>query len=139
MVAGNGSNRIPPSSPHSLERRENPAIVLEKPLKIAANVSRALDYAETRPELDHEKVAYYGYSWGAVMGANRAGCGTSNKSLRFRSRGLDFPKTLPEVDPVNFVSRVKQPVLMPNGRYDFFFPMEASQEPLYRQLTPLVK
>ena len=30
------------------------------------DVSRALDYAETRPELDHEKVAYYGYSWGAA-------------------------------------------------------------------------
>ena len=38
------------------------------------------------------------------------------------------------MDPVNFVSRVKQPVLMLNGRYDFFFPMEASQEPLYRLL-----
>ena len=37
------------------------------------------------------------------------------------------------MDPVNFVSRVKQPVLMLNGRYDFFFE-EASQEPLYRLL-----
>jgi dienelactone hydrolase len=139
VVAGNGSNRIPPSSPHSLERRENPAIVLEKPLKIAANVSRALDYAETRPELDHEKVAYYGYSWGAVMGAIVPAVEPRIKVCVFAVGGLDFPKTLPEVDPVNFVSRVKQPVLMPNGRYDFFFPMEASQEPLYRQLTPLVK
>jgi hypothetical protein len=28
----------------------------------------ALDYSETRPELDHEKLAFYGYSSGAVMG-----------------------------------------------------------------------
>jgi dienelactone hydrolase len=30
------------------------------------DASRALDYAETRLELDHQKIAYYGYSWGAV-------------------------------------------------------------------------
>jgi serine/threonine protein kinase/predicted esterase len=98
------------------------------------DVSRALDYAETRPELDHEKVAYYGYSWGAVMGAIVPAVEPRIKVCVFALGGLDFPKTLPEVDPVNFVSRVKQPVLMLNGRYDFFFPMEASQEPLYRLL-----
>ena len=35
------------------------------------DASRAIDYIETRPDLDHEKIAYYGYSWGAVMGAYR--------------------------------------------------------------------
>jgi serine/threonine protein kinase/dienelactone hydrolase len=98
------------------------------------DASRALDYAETRSELDHQKVAYYGYSWGAVMGAIVPAVEPRIKACVFALGGLDFPKTLPEVDPVNFVSRVKQPVLMLNGRYDFFFPMEASQEPLYRLL-----
>jgi eukaryotic-like serine/threonine-protein kinase len=32
------------------------------------DASRALDYAQTRPDLDHDKVAYYGYSWGSEMG-----------------------------------------------------------------------
>jgi len=100
----------------------------------AKDVSRAVDYAETRPELDHGKVAYYGYSWGAVMGAIAPAVEPRIKVCIFALGGLDFPKTLPEVDPINFVSRVKQPVLMLNGRYDFFFPMEASQEPLYRLL-----
>jgi formylglycine-generating enzyme required for sulfatase activity/dienelactone hydrolase len=98
------------------------------------DVSRAIDYAETRPELDHEKLAYYGYSWGAVMGAIVPAVEPRIKVCVFALGGLDFPQTLPEVDPVNFVSRVQQPVLMLNGRYDFFFPMEASQEPLYRML-----
>jgi eukaryotic-like serine/threonine-protein kinase len=98
------------------------------------DVSRALDYAETRPELDHGKVAYYGYSWGAVMGAIVPAVEPRIKVCVLALGGLDFPKTLPEVDPINFVPRVRQPVLMLNGRYDFFFPMEASQEPLYRLL-----
>jgi pimeloyl-ACP methyl ester carboxylesterase len=43
----------------------------------------------------------------------------------------------PEVDPINFLSRVTVPTLMLNGRYDFFFPIETSQIPMFRLLgTP---
>ena len=39
--------------------------------------------------------------------------------------------------PFNFVSHVKVPVLMVNGKYDYFFPLETSQQPLFRLLgTP---
>jgi eukaryotic-like serine/threonine-protein kinase len=48
--------------------------------------------------------------------------------------GFDFEKPVPEVDPINFASRVKQPVLMINGRYDHFFPAETSQDPMFRFL-----
>ena len=41
---------------------------------------------------------------------------------------------LPEVDALNFAPRVKTPILMLNGRDDFTFPVETSQEPLYRLL-----
>jgi dienelactone hydrolase len=98
------------------------------------DVSRAIDYAETRPELDHNKLAYYGYSWGAAMGAIVPAVEPRIKVCVLALGGLDFQRSLPEVDPVNFVSRVKQPVLMLNGRYDFFFPVESNQEPFYRML-----
>lgn len=48
--------------------------------------------------------------------------------------GLEFQQSLPEVDPINFITRVQQPVLMLNGRYDFLFPVESNQEPFYRLL-----
>jgi pimeloyl-ACP methyl ester carboxylesterase len=48
--------------------------------------------------------------------------------------GLDFQRSLSEVYIVNFLPRVKQPVLMLNGRYDFFFPVDSTQEPFYRLL-----
>jgi eukaryotic-like serine/threonine-protein kinase len=38
------------------------------------------------------------------------------------------------VDQFNFAPRVKVPVLMLNGRWDFFYPTETSQVPLYRLL-----
>src|SRR4030095_5858472 len=33
------------------------------------DVSRTIDYLETRREVDRKKVAFYGYSWGARIGS----------------------------------------------------------------------
>jgi serine/threonine protein kinase/formylglycine-generating enzyme required for sulfatase activity/predicted esterase len=98
------------------------------------DASRAIDYAETRPDLDHDKLAYYGYSWGAAMGAIVPAVEPRFKACVLALGGLDFQRSLPEVDTLNFVSRVKQPVLMLNGHYDFFFPVDSSQEPFFRLL-----
>jgi eukaryotic-like serine/threonine-protein kinase len=98
------------------------------------DASRALDYAETRPELDHEKVAYYGYSWGAVMGGVIPALEPRIKVNVLVLGGLDFQQSQPEVDPINFLPHVTQPTLMLNGRYDFYFPVQSNQEPLYRLL-----
>jgi len=98
------------------------------------DASRAIDYAETRPELDHNKLAYYGYSWGAEMGAIVPAVEPRIKACVLALGGFDFQRSLPEVDTINFASRVKQPVLMLNGRYDFFFPVESTQEPFYQLL-----
>jgi hypothetical protein len=39
-----------------------------------------------------------------------------------------------EVDPFHFAPHVKIPTLMLNGRDDFDYPLESSQEPLFRLL-----
>ena len=47
------------------------------------------------------------------------------------------PAGLPEVDNFNFLPRVRVPVLMLNGRYDYTFPVDSSQKPFFRWLgTP---
>jgi hypothetical protein len=33
-----------------------------------------------------------------------------------------FQKSFPEVEPLHYLQRVKIPVLVLNGKYDFFFP-----------------
>ena len=48
--------------------------------------------------------------------------------------GLYLQRPSPEVDVINFVPRVKQPVLVLNGRYDYTFPEAASQVPFFRLL-----
>ena len=48
--------------------------------------------------------------------------------------GLYFVRSQPEADPFNFLPRVRVPVLMLNGRYDEYFPLETSQVPMFRAL-----
>jgi eukaryotic-like serine/threonine-protein kinase len=59
------------------------------------------------------------------------------KAAILTSGGLMLRRDPPEVDRLNFVTRVKTPVLMLNGRYDAAFPLESSQLPLFHLLgTP---
>jgi formylglycine-generating enzyme required for sulfatase activity/tRNA A-37 threonylcarbamoyl transferase component Bud32/predicted esterase len=100
----------------------------------AKDASRAIDYIESRPDLDHSKIAYYGYSWGAVMGAIIPAVDPRINVAVLALGGLDFHRSLPEADTINFLPHVKQPVLMLNGHYDFFFPEDATQVPFYNLL-----
>jgi eukaryotic-like serine/threonine-protein kinase len=101
------------------------------------DVGRTLDYIETRRDLDASRIAYFGFSWGARLGPIFLALDPRIKSAVLLSGGLKFAETFPEVDPFNFASRVTVPVLMVNGRYDYYFPLETSQQPLLHLLgTP---
>jgi eukaryotic-like serine/threonine-protein kinase len=96
------------------------------------DLGRTIDYVETRRDLDHKKLAFYGLSWGAVEAPVLTAVEDRIKVDILVSGGLEFQDTLPEVEPANFAPRVRQPVLMVNGRYDYIFPLTLSQAPLFR-------
>jgi cephalosporin-C deacetylase-like acetyl esterase len=98
------------------------------------DLSRSIDYLETRSDININKLAYEGYSWGAAMGALLPAVETRFKALILISPGFYLQERLPEVDQVNFAPRVKAPVLMLNGRFDFIWPPSISQEPMFRLL-----
>ena len=51
--------------------------------------------------------------------------------------GLTMERSRPEVDPFNYLPRVKQPVLMLNGKYDYSYPLETGLRPFFDLLgTP---
>ena len=103
----------------------------------AKDLRRGIDYLETRPEVSTEHLAYYGVSWGGAMGALMPAVEPRIRVSVLYVAGLGFERARPEVDPVNFLPRVEIPTLMLNGRYDFFFPIETSQVPMFRLLgTP---
>jgi serine/threonine protein kinase/dienelactone hydrolase len=103
----------------------------------AKDVGRAIDFVETRDDLDAGRIAYFGTSWGGTMGSILPAVEKRIRANVLYVAGLCFQRSLPEVDQVHYVSRVTQPTLMLNGELDFFFPAEVSQVPMFEMLgTP---
>jgi len=97
---------------------------------------RCVDYLETRPDIDSTKLAYYGMSWGAVLGAIIPAVEERLRASVLVAGGF-IGNPRPEANPVNYATRVKVPTLMLNGKYDTILVPETSQKPLFNFLgTP---
>ncbi len=98
---------------------------------------RSVDYLETRPDIDADKLAYYGMSWGGWVAPVVTAVEERLRASIIAPGALLPPHHRPEVDPVNYVTRVKVPTLLLNGRYDSIAPLETNILPLYDLLgTP---
>ena len=53
--------------------------------------------------------------------------------------GLRSQKRHPEADPINYLPRVKIPILMLNGKYDPIFPYDTSAEPMFKLFGTEIK
>jgi dienelactone hydrolase len=95
------------------------------------DLGRSIDFLVTRREIDHDKFAFYGVSWGGQMGAILPAVEPRLKASIILVGGFDLRKALPEVEPINFTPRITIPTLMLNGRYDFFYPAECCQESMF--------
>ena len=98
------------------------------------DLRRSIDYLETRPDVDKQRLAYMGVSWGAAMGPIMMAVEPRFKAGIVVVAGLNLQRALPEVDEIHYAPRVRIPVLMLNGKYDFFFPYETSQRPYFELL-----
>ena len=99
------------------------------------DAARSLDYLATRSDIDNSRLAYLGVSMGAADGVIVATLLQDRlKSAIFLDGGY-FLDTPPRGgDQADFAPRMKKPVLMVNGRYDFTFPVDKAQDPLFQML-----
>ena len=101
------------------------------------DLSRTIDYLATRPDLAADKFGYLGHSRGGAFGPVWLALEPRVRAVVFWVPGFHRSRAMPEVHPINFAPRMKQPVLVLNGRYDAIFPEESSQIPFFRSLgTP---
>lgn len=101
------------------------------------DIGRAIDYLESRPDMLSDKVGYFGWSWGGFMGGIIPAIEKRIKAIVLHVGGMEMNKSLPEVDQINYLPRVYQPIIMLNGKHDMFFPVETSQKPMFDLLgTP---
>ena len=124
-------------SPSSMAGAAATALYRDHVIDWSKDLGRTIDYIESRNDLDHENLAYYGLDTGAYLGNILPALEKRIKVLVLAGGGFYPGKKLPEVDEINFAPRVTMPTLMINGRYDFFFPLESSQNAMFRALgTP---
>jgi pimeloyl-ACP methyl ester carboxylesterase len=102
------------------------------------DAARSLDYLATRTDIDNSRLAYMGVSMGAADGVIFATLLQDRlKAVVLLDGGFFMQKPLAGVDQADFAPRMKKPVLIVNGRYDYTFPVEKAQDPLFRMLgTP---
>lgn len=103
----------------------------------AKEMSRTIDYLESRPDIQGDKIGYLGWSWGGYFGGILPAIEKRIGAVVLNVGGMVMNKSLPEVDQINYLPRVTQPTLMLNGKHDMFFPLETSQKPMFELLgTP---
>ena len=115
-----------------LPTKEHQHTYTEYMIRWGKDYGRTIDYLETRPDIDHEKLAFYGLSWGAriapVITAVESRFSASIVVLGgFWS--VAFP--LPDADEFNYAPRVRVPTLMLNGKYDMVFGLESEVRPMF--------
>jgi dienelactone hydrolase len=108
----------------------------ETSLQQAKDLSRCIDYLETRKEdFDRGAIGYYGISWGAADTVRAVAVEDRIKAAVLVDGGLvAYSFERPERDLVHYLPRINIPVLMLNGRYDATYPPKEAQEPMFRLL-----
>ena len=89
-------------------------------VQLVQDFRRSIDYLKTRPDIDGDKLAYYGMSWGAALGAIIPAVEERIKTSVLLAGRLPVGRQArrPEADPFNHVTRVRTPTLMLNGKYE---------------------
>jgi dienelactone hydrolase len=101
------------------------------------DVRATIDYLETRADLSAELLAYYGFSFGGGTAPLLLAVEPRFDAAVLNVGGLPRTSHQPEIDGINFVTRVTVPTLMINGEHDIVFPLETSSGPMYERLgTP---
>ena len=97
----------------------------------AKDLGSAVDYLETRQDIDATRLAYMGHSMGTRFAPMMLATERRFKTAILLAGAMRPVGALPEVDPVNFLPRVTIPLLHVTGQYDAGYPVDVSQKPFF--------
>jgi len=112
----------------------NTHLFTEYLIQFVKDFKRCIDYLETRPDIDSKKIAYCGLSWGGLWGAIIPAVEERLKASILVVGGM-WGLGRPEANEINYVTRVKTPTLMLNGKYDTTLIYETDVKPLFDLLA----
>jgi formylglycine-generating enzyme required for sulfatase activity len=118
-------------------RPTDPIAFRNQAIRWAQDLRRTVDYLETRPDINRDKLGYFGSSLGAGFSPIPLVLEPRLSLAILIGGGLANFRWEPEVYSLNYLPRVKVPVLLMGGRHDYFLPLESSQKPFFERLgTP---
>lgn len=101
------------------------------------DLARVLDVLVARPDIDPTRIAFRGASFGAATAFPLVALEERLKVAVLGPVGFNFREMPPEADAINYMSRVRIPVLMMGGRHDYIFSLDTAQTPMFDRLgTP---
>jgi dienelactone hydrolase len=138
FIVRSGRAVVIPALSGTLERGPSPVSLppseeRERALRWSSDIGRTLEYLDARADIDKQRLGMYAVSRGAVHAVRLLAVYPRFKAGVLSSGGLQMSQPA-EVNAWNFAPRVQVPVLMVNGRYDFIFPLDTNQKPLFQAL-----
>ena len=82
------------------------------------DIGRTVDYLQTRDDMDSQRIGYVGVSFGATFPWHLLALETRFRAALMIAGGL-LPGLPLSLDAVHYAPRVRIPVLMVNGRFDY--------------------
>src|SRR5437763_2612041 len=76
------------------------------------DLSRSIDYLETRPDIDVSRLAYHGVSYGIFFGPTLTYIERRFKTSVFVAGGLSPERPSPDIDAFYYLPRNKPPPLL---------------------------
>jgi dienelactone hydrolase len=112
---------------------EGPNDIRDIIVSASKDLQRSIDYLETRDDIDAERLAFFGLSLGASWGPIFTAIEDRFAASILIAGGLAIPNPgrPPESLGHNFAPRSTVPVIMLNGRNDFWAPLETEIRPMF--------
>ena len=96
-----------------------------------SDLRRGVDYLAARPDIDRERIAFYGPSAGGALGLLAGALETRYRSVALNAVGYQGEEPDPRTNPTNFAPHIRMPKLMYNGRWDETVPLDTNAMPLF--------
>ncbi len=102
----------------------------ERRIAWSRELGRGLDYLETRSDIDHARIGFYGISAGGDAGTILTALEPRLAVSVLQGTGIWGDET-PENRAIDYAPRIRMPTMLLNGRYDFGVPLDTAQRPLF--------
>ena len=153
--AGKGAVVIAIDAPFA--RRPGPPFTFtdrdrDEQIQVIKDLQRAVDVLRSHPDVDDDRIAYVGFSWGAATGALFVGIerrlataalvvghagqvSHATGPVGFKiiaglpcARRVAWIRAMAPIEPIRFVGHANVPLLLQNGRFDEFIPGYEAEE-----------